>query len=194
MRLWAEHPSVDDPLTHGDAQAALYGRGKIPRVRAPKGASMATLFLICGLPGAGKTTLARQIEQTQPALRLAPDEWIAAILADAADIEERDRLRSPIEAVQWEIAKRVLALGNDVVLEWGFWSRAERAWYRSQAEALGARVELRYLAVGRDELWARLAKRNAQLPPGTFAVTEDELDRWSGWFEPPTADELPDRQ
>jgi predicted kinase len=151
---------------------------------------MATLFLICGLPGAGKTTLARQLEQTQPALRLAPDEWIAAILADATNIEERDRLRSPVESIQWEVAKRVLVLGSDVVLEWGFWSRDERMWYRSQAEALGARVELRYLAVGRDELWARLSKRNAQLPPGTFAVAEDELDRWSSWFEPPTADEL----
>ena len=151
---------------------------------------MATLFLICGLPGAGKTTLARQLERSQPALRLSPDEWIALLLADPADTAELDRLRSPVEAVQWEVAKRVLALGIDVVLEWGFWSREERARYRAEAEALGARVELRYLEVGRDELWARLARRNANLPPGTFAVTEDQLDLWLSWFEPPTVDEL----
>lgn len=151
---------------------------------------MATLFLICGLPGAGKTTLARQLEREHAALRLCPDEWIVALLADAADIEERDRLRAPVEAIQWEVAQRVLALGRDVVLEWGFWSREERARYRAQAEALGARVELRYLAVERDELWARLARRNADLPPGTFAVREDELDLWWGWFEAPTDDEL----
>src|SRR5438876_996832 len=131
---------------------------------------MATLFLICGLPGAGKTTLARQLELSQPALRLSPDEWIAPLLADAADTAELDRLRSPVESLQWEVAKRVLALGIDVVLEWGFWSREERAWYRSQAEVLGARVELRYLEVGRDELWARLSRRNANLPSGTFVV------------------------
>jgi predicted kinase len=35
---------------------------------------MATLFLICGLPGAGKTTLAKEIELARPALRLCPDE------------------------------------------------------------------------------------------------------------------------
>jgi predicted kinase len=151
---------------------------------------MATLFLICGLPGAGKTTLAKQLERSQPALRLAPDEWIAALLADLNDTDERDRLRSPVEAVQWEVAKRALTLGIDVVLEWGFWSRDERAWYRSQAEALGARVELRYLALERDELWARLSRRNAQLPPGTFVVTHEQLDLWSAWFEPPSADEL----
>ena len=45
---------------------------------------MATLFLICGLPGAGKTTLAKQLERERPALRLTPDEWIAPLLADAS--------------------------------------------------------------------------------------------------------------
>ena len=151
---------------------------------------MATLHLICGLPGAGKTTLARQIEQEWPALRLSPDEWIAPILDDPADIPERDRLRSPIEALQWDLAKRLLALGQDVILENGFWSRAERLRYRTEAEALGAEAVLHYLDVGRDELWDRLAKRNATLPPGTFAVTEDELDEWWSWFEPPVDEEL----
>jgi predicted kinase len=143
---------------------------------------MATLFLICGLPGAGKTTLAKELEVSQPALRLCPDEWIAAIIADATDIAELDRLRAPVESIQWDVAKRALVLGVDVVLEWGFWSKEERRYYRSQAEALGAQVELRYLEVERDELWARLSVRNTNLPPGTFAVTEVQLDLWSRWF------------
>jgi predicted kinase len=146
--------------------------------------------MLCGLPGAGKTTLARLLERERPAVRLAPDEWIAALLAVPTDIAERDRLRGPVEALQWDMAARLLALGVDVVLEWGFWSRQERASYRARAEALGARVELHYLEVGHDELWARLSRRNAQLPPGTFAVSAEELDRWIGWFEPPTPDEL----
>ncbi len=151
---------------------------------------MATLHLICGLPGAGKTTLAKQLEQSQTALRLCPDEWIAALLADPNDIAERDRLRDPVEALQWGLAQRALVLGTNVILENGFWSRAERDSYRAQAEALGARVELHYLGVARDELWHRLALRNANLPPGTFAVNEAELDLWLSWFEAPTPDEF----
>jgi predicted kinase len=149
-----------------------------------------TLFLICGLPGAGKTTLAKQLEQEHHALRLTPDEWIATILKDANDREELDRLRDPVEAVQWEVATRALTLGLNVILDWGFWSMEERARYRAQAGALGARVEIRSLEVGRDELWARLSRRNADLPPGTFIVTEEQLDLWWGWYEPPMAAEI----
>lgn len=151
---------------------------------------MAILFLICGLPGAGKTTLAKQLELSQSALRLCPDEWITSILADVTDTFEMDRLRTPVELVQWEVAKRALTLGVNVILENGFWSREERASYRSQAEALGAQVQLIYLDVERDELWARLSKRNQNVPQGSFAVSEDQLDLWLSWFEPPTADEI----
>lgn len=151
---------------------------------------MPTLYLICGLPGAGKTTLARQIETTRRALRLCPDEWIDRLLADPNDSAELDRLRDPVEQIQWDLAKRALALGVDVVLEFGFWSRAERDFFRSEAEALGARVELHYLDVPREELLARLARRNANLPPGTFRVTEQQLDEWLRMFEPPAPDEF----
>ena len=151
---------------------------------------MPRLFLICGLPGAGKTTLAKQLEAFRPALRLCPDEWIARLLGDVNDIVKRDRLRVQVEEIQWEVAKRVLTLGGDVILEFGFWSREERTRYRTQAKALGARVELRYLDVPRDELWARLSNRNANLPLGTFTVTEEELDLWLTLFEAVGDDEL----
>ena len=151
---------------------------------------MATLFLICGLPGSGKTTLARQIEAERPALRLCPDEWIAAIMADPTNTAELDRLRDPVEQIQWDLARRSLALGLDVVLEFGFWSRAERDRFRGEAEALGAQVELHYLQASREELRARLARRNENLPPGTFPVTAAQLDLWMSWFEPPAPEEF----
>jgi predicted kinase len=151
---------------------------------------MPTLYMICGLPGAGKTTLAKQLEESRSALRLCPDEWIASVLVDLTDTTEMDRLRDPVESLQWDLAKRALALGMNVILENGFWSRDERLRYREQAEALGAHVQLEYLDVPRDELWARLARRNADLPPGSFAVTREQLDLWWSWFEPPTADEM----
>ena len=147
---------------------------------------MPILHLICGLPGSGKTTLSRSLERDLPALRLAPDEWMARIVGDGYD----DAKRAAVEAVQWEIAARTLSLGLDVILENGFWSRSEREDYRARAAALGAGTKLHFLDVSRDELLRRLALRNSELPPHTFRVTEAQLVLWSSKFEPPKPDEL----
>jgi hypothetical protein len=152
---------------------------------------MATLFLICGLPGAGKTTLAKQLEHAHNALRLCPDEWIAQLLDDPGDRTEMDRLRDIVESIQWDAATRALVLGVNVILENGFWSRQERIRFRTEAESLGARVELHFLNVELDELVQRVSKRNSELPTGAFHVSKDELLLWAKSFEPPSEDELP---
>jgi predicted kinase len=147
---------------------------------------MSTLHLICGLPGSGKTTLAKRLERELPALRLAPDEWMARIVGDGHAEEKR----AIIEEVQWGIAERVLSLGINVILEYGFWSRRERDDFRSRAAALGSDTKVYFLDVPRDELLRRLALRNAALPEDTFHIDEAQLDLWLNVFEPPTPDEL----
>jgi predicted kinase len=147
---------------------------------------MPTLFLLCGLPGSGKSTLAKRLEHEHCALRLTPDEWMARIVGDGYD----EGKRAAVEGVQWEIAARALSLGVNVILESGFWSRAERDDFRSRAAGLGAETKLYFLNVPREELSRRLALRNAALPPDTFHVDDAHLDVWLKQFEPPTQDEL----
>jgi predicted kinase len=147
---------------------------------------MPTLHLICGLPGSGKTTLAKRLERDLSALRLAPDEWMARIVGDGFD----EGKRAAVEKVQWEIAARALSLGVDVILENGFWLRRERDDFRARAAALGAGTRVHSLDASREELLRRLALRNAELPPDTFRVNEAQLELWSASFEPPTPDEL----
>jgi predicted kinase len=85
-----------------------------------------TLFLIGGLPRAGKTTLARALEQSESALRLDADEWVLALAANPADGEETDRFRPIIHERLWELAVRALALKTNVILERSFWTRCSR--------------------------------------------------------------------
>jgi predicted kinase len=87
-------------------------------------------------------------------------------------------------------AVRVLELGCSVVLDWGVWAREERDVYRTGAREIGARVVLCLLDPPIDELWDRLARRNADRPFGAFDIPKEALLRWSELFQRPTADEL----
>lgn len=69
------------------------------------------LILMCGLPGAGKTTVARRLAAEVPAARLCPDEWLAQLGADLFDEELRDRL----EEMFWQHARELLRLGQSVI-------------------------------------------------------------------------------
>ncbi len=147
---------------------------------------MAILHLIVGLPCSGKTTLAKKLESELPALRLTPDEWMMRVVQDGYDEDKR----AVVEAMLWEIAERVLELGSDVVLDYGFWGRDERTDFRQRAQRVGADTKIHYLDVSRDELHRRLHQRNANLPPNTFHIDTTDLDQWLTMFEAPTQDEL----
>lgn len=152
---------------------------------------MAVLTMICGLPGAGKTTLAKKLEKERGSLRLCADEWIVALYGDdiARDRNKLYAVRDVVEALQFDLTEKMLSRGLDVILENGFWSRKERLMLRDRMVRLGAKTELIFLDVPRDILWSRLESRNRNLPPATFPVAEHELEEWTGMFEPPSADE-----
>lgn len=157
---------------------------------------MATLHLICGLPCAGKTTFARQLEREQPALRFTPDEWHIRLFGmDFAEDEPlHDARHNLIETLQWELAIRALALGVNVILDFGFWAQSERENFRTQAAKLGASSQLHYLAVPEHILLERLNSRNAQRPEHTFVIPEAKLKEWIKLFQPPTLEELKQRE
>ncbi len=142
----------------------------------------ATLFIVCGLPGAGKTTLAKKIEESLSAIRMSADDWMSALSINLHAEEQRAK----IEALQWALAKRLLSLGQNVVIEWGAWAKSERDTFRTQARALGARVELYFLSAALEELFARIQQRNMEDPPIEWAAVQ----KWADILEAPAAAEM----
>lgn len=128
------------------------------------------------------------MEVENRALRLTPDEWIVSLYGNDFDRERRDAIREPVERLQWQVAERSLALGCDVILDWGFWSRAERDDMRRRAHRLGAAVSLVYLDAPTHELWERIATRE-ESRSGTLGITRPEFEEWAAEFEPPTEEE-----
>jgi len=140
------------------------------------------LIIICGLPGSGKTTHAKELELRLGAVRLAPDEWMDALSINLWD----EAKRAQIEALQWKIAQRLLALDVTVIIEWGTWGKSERDGLRLGARELGAAVELHYLTASLDVLFERLQRRGIETPP----IKREQLFEWFEAFQAPTADEL----
>lgn len=147
---------------------------------------MPVLHLICGLPGSGKSMLARDLELSENTIWLSPDEWISQIVHDGYDQEHREA----VERVQWELAKKLLKLGVNVVLDNGFWSRRERQALRTEAAGIGAETKLHVLDVPLAELQIRIAKRNRALPTNAFRIDAADLEEWSSKFETPAPDEM----
>lgn len=155
---------------------------------------MATLHLMVGLPLAGKTTLAKQLEQEYSALRLNIDEWHTTLFGNDVEEEQHDARHSLIEAMLWDIAARVLVLGVNVILDFGFWAKVEREDYRARAKQLGAGSEIHFLNVPEEVLWERLAIRNAHPPQGAFYIPESKFKEYLPIYQPPTPDEFERRE
>jgi predicted kinase len=144
--------------------------------------SGARLIIVCGLPGSGKTTHAKQVEQELRAVRFCPDEWMDALGIGLWDGESRER----IEKLQWKLAQEILVLGQNVVIEWGTWGRSERGALRCGARALRAAVELHLIDAPVEVLFERIRRRNRESPPITF----EDVVKWSENFEWPSAEEM----
>jgi predicted kinase len=141
---------------------------------------------MCGLPGAGKTTVARRLALEIPAVRLSPDEWLDDLGIDIFADEIRDRLETRF----WHLARELLAGGVSVILESGFWTRHDRDEKRLGARALGARVELHYLDVPFDELCRRVSARPGPTADAPSPFTRELMTSYVGHFAVPDEQEL----
>ncbi len=152
-----------------------------------------TIYLIVGLPGAGKTTRAKQLEISESALRLTPDEWQMAVFdADSPTqwrSKERAQQRDRIEGKLVEVGMRAARLGLDVVFDFGLWGKDERSALRWIGDSLGVCVQVVYLPIDYEEQRRRITGR-FETEQGQFQMSDTELRQWQVQFQAPDLEEL----
>ena len=134
----------------------------------------AIVYLIVGLPGAGKTSHAKELEISASALRLTPDEWQIALFGDQNPPVKRDL----VEGKLVQLGMRAAELGINVVFDFGFWGKDERSALRWIAGTVGARSQVVYLPIDHEEQRRRVTNRFATTPGQTFHMSDVELEQW----------------
>ena len=140
------------------------------------------LYLVCGLPGAGKTTRSKEIAATVHALHLCADDWVLGLGQSMVDYEFRVKLQDCLLAHAGALLQR----GLSVVVEFGSWHRAEREAIRHVAERAGATSELHFVDAPIEQLAERVRERGG---PEAEALVTNVLLKDFQRFERPTPEE-----
>lgn len=148
---------------------------------------MPRVIFMCGPAGSGKSTHARAFE-AQGMIRLSFDEeaWVRGFRQHPLDPDVHKEIEDELQGRLIESVKS----GNDVVLDYSFWSRKMRADYRAILRPLGVEPETVYLATPREVVLARVRRRGSDAAD-EIRLTDDTAAHYFDHFEVPTPDEGP---
>lgn len=145
-----------------------------------------TLYLLMGLPGAGKTTLGKLIEEITEATYLSSDEYRLMLFKKPCfSQEEHDMLYATLD----HNVLHLLEAGHDVVYDANLNRLIHRQEKYELAKKYGANVKLFWVKTT-DELAKkrRVSKQDDRLIP-EGETSERMFDRIASVFEPPEKDE-----
>ena len=117
------------------------------------------LYLICGLPGTGKTTLAGKMSRDTGAVVFSLDEIVAAKYEAASKCDLKIRQAAGKYEVLSEITSALL-MNRSVILDYGFFKKSERERYRQLAYMCGVECKLIYVVADVDRCIERVMRRN----------------------------------
>lgn len=155
----------------------------------------ATLHVIFGPSGAGKTTYAHAFARREKAVAFILDDWMARLFApDMPEPLEYEWMLERVgrcEAQIWSTAAGVLAAGAPVILDIGLMRKADRARVREIAEAADLPLQWHFVTASAETRRARVAERNV-VRGENFAieVTPELFDFIEGVYEAPAPEEL----
>tara|TARA_R110002124_G_scaffold16882_1_gene71362 strand:+ start:2013 stop:2480 length:468 start_codon:yes stop_codon:yes gene_type:complete len=144
--------------------------------------------LLHGFIGAGKTTFAKKLESDERALRFTHDEWMNKLYGEDPPAEQFDEYAQRISGVMQAAWTRCLDLGVNVVLDFGFWSRAERDTIRGVVARHGGEPVLYHLNCAEEIAWKRVDERNRALG-GSLFIAPNTFEVLKARFEPLSDDE-----
>lgn len=144
-----------------------------------------TVHAIHGYLGAGKTTFALKLEAETAGVRLSIDEWTIGLSGERSHLDP-----GLFDRTSWllnELWPRIAVAGADVILDFGFWTRASRDDARARAGKVGA--DFRLYALQCDDATA-IARCRARTEPTAYVFDAVAFKNLRSKFEPLEPDEV----
>lgn len=165
-------------------EALMNGAERWRIATAPASAAAAKhpmIHLIHGYLCAGKTRFAKQLEAETGAVRLTMDDWMIAASGDRQHLDPvlYERVRSLLDDHWMAMARR----GIELILDFGFWSRAERDAARQAAAGIGAASRLYWVTCPEEVTRQRCRRRNVTRHRDYY-FDEGAFDALIAKFEP----------
>jgi len=148
-----------------------------------------TIHMLHGRICSGKTTFAKQLEKDKKAVRFSADEWMAQLFGSKHSDLDGINYSNKVRELIYSLYTRLLSLGIDVILDDGFWTRADRNHMRKHADELDVNHKLYFISCPEEVLLNRLKKRNENLQDNALNISESKFKMAKDIFEPLGEDE-----
>ncbi len=148
---------------------------------------MAKIFLMCGKICSGKTTHAEKLRKEYNAVILSVDEITLALFGQDAG-EKHDYYVEKLKEYLYKKSLEILEAGVNVVLDWGYWIKAERDFAREYYSSHNVEYEFHYIDISDEEWYRRLAKRNEDVlakKTDAYYVDDGLAKKFQAIFEKP---------
>ncbi|WP_195984263.1 ATP-binding protein [Clostridium sp. D33t1_170424_F3] len=157
---------------------------------------MPEIILLCGPCGCGKTHYAQRLREQGGTAILSSDDLMLRLFDACIGPERHQDMLRRCKAFLLQQAEELYALGLTVVLDFGFWSRAEREETRSHFIAKGLPAKLVYLDAPYDVITRHLEIRNRAVERGelcAYHIDAEKRARFDSWFEAPGPEEIDEK-
>lgn len=159
---------------------------------------MATIHLIEGPVGAGKSTFAAQLGAQHAIPRLTLDEWMVVLFRpdrpDEGFMEWYSTCKQRCIEQIWRVSTDLLDVGSDVILELGLVQYQDRVDFYSRVDALEVALKVYVLDVPKAVRAERVQTRNVeQGSTYQMAVSQEIFEMADSAWQMPDAAEIAER-
>ena len=149
---------------------------------------MATIHIIHGYIAFGKTTLAKKLAQELPAVHLDADDVMRQLYGKDLPESEFAAKVPLVTNFMWDMARKIINAGADVIMDVGPWSRQMRQDALNIAQQITPNVIFHTIILDTKIARERLIKRNQENQILDVTTTEF-FDKYLSLYEPISDDE-----